>query len=163
MLLLVRIGNSFSKLDLLNHFVFDLPPERRIKENFTHRSRAMSISNEFSLPDGTRALKIILEGTGSKGSLVSRIEVLEDRDEKQEKAYAEYRTHTRETLKSLENELDNRMKTFQIEMSDDLKDLRKKNAEIENERHREMKRYMQAIIGMLFVALGTVLWKFISK
>jgi hypothetical protein len=123
----------------------------------------MSPLPEYFPNEGVEALTILTKGTGGGRSAIARIEILEDRDREMRLAYAEYRSQTRDTLRSLENELDNRMKTFQIEMSEELKDLRKVSAELGDERHKEMKRYMQAIIGALFVALGTVLWKFITK
>lgn len=123
----------------------------------------MSPLPEYFPNEGVESLTILTKGTGGGKSVIARIEVLEDRDREQRIAYAEYRLQTRESIGRIENEMDNRMKTIQLDIDQELKELRKDNAEIENERHAEMKRYMQAIIGMLFIALGTVLWKLIEK
>jgi len=123
----------------------------------------MSPLPEYFPNEGVESLTILTKGTGGGKSVIARIEVLEDRDREQRIGYAEYRLQTRESISRLENEMDNRMKTLQLDIDQEMKEIRKDNAEIENERHAEMKRYMQAIIGMLFIALGTVLWKLIEK
>jgi len=123
----------------------------------------MSPLPEYFPNEGVESLTILTKGTGGGKSVIARIEVLEDRDREQRIGYAEYRLQTRESISRIENEMDNRMKTLQLDIDQEMKEIRKDNAEIENERHAEMKRYMQAIIGMLFIALGTVLWKLIEK
>jgi hypothetical protein len=123
----------------------------------------MTISNEFSLPDGTRALKIILEGTGSKGPLISRIEVLEAHRESQGKAYDEYREATRKSIEKIDSELDDRMKTLQVDVYKELAILREQDFETKDAHHREIKGYMISIMALLVLGFGTVLWKWIAK
>lgn len=106
---------------------------------------------------------IILEGTGSKGSLISRIEILETHRENQVKAYDEYKDQTKRSIEKLDTEMDERMKSLQLDVFKQFTDIRKQSVETSEAHHKEVKGYLIGVLSVLVIGFGTMLWKWIAK
>lgn len=123
----------------------------------------MSPINEFSMSPGERAIMLLTMGhSGGKG-VISRIEVLEDRDTEQQIAYKKYVDDAQKEIRRIESELNGRLSAFQASMMIELKELRMEDAKSYKEHQDKVMSYMKGGLALLLTILGTMLVEMVKK
>lgn len=106
---------------------------------------------------------LLTVGHSGGKSVISRIEVLEDRDSEQQKIYGKYVEEAQREIRRIESELNGRLSTFQASMMVELKELRMEDAKNSKEHQDKMMSYMKGGLALLLTILGTMIVEMMKK